>query len=58
MNFIQQAYKGKNDWWRYLLGILLIFFGWQVIGIAPILFVAIAHASDIDALKERQQIVL
>ncbi len=24
MNFIQQAYKGKNDWWRYLITILIV----------------------------------
>jgi len=30
MNFIQQAYKGKNEWWRYFLSILLILIGWQI----------------------------
>lgn len=24
MNFIQQAYKGKNDWWRYLIALLVV----------------------------------
>lgn len=24
MNFIQQAYKGKNDWWRYLITIAIV----------------------------------
>jgi len=24
MNFIQQAYKGKNDWWRYLITISIV----------------------------------
>ena len=24
MNFIQQAYKGKNDWWRYLITIVIV----------------------------------
>ncbi len=24
MNFIQQAYKGKNNWWRYLITILIV----------------------------------
>ncbi len=24
MNFIQQAYKGKNDWWRYLITIGIV----------------------------------
>jgi len=24
MNFIQQAYRGKNDWWRYLITIAIV----------------------------------
>ena len=24
MNFIQQAYKGKNDWWRYIITIAIV----------------------------------
>lgn len=24
MNFIQQAYKGKNDWWRYLITLVVV----------------------------------
>jgi len=24
MNFIQQAYKGKNDWWRYVITIAIV----------------------------------
>lgn len=51
MNFIQQAYKGKNDWWRYLLGILLIFFGWQLVGVIPLVLVAITHSGSIEALE-------
>ncbi|HIP47913.1 MAG TPA: CPBP family intramembrane metalloprotease [Lutibacter sp.] len=51
MNYIQQAFKGKNEWWRYLLMILLIFFGWQIIGIIPISVVAIMHSSDMIAFQ-------
>ena len=51
MNYIQQAYKGKNDWWRYLLMVLLIFFGWQIIGILPISIVAVLHATDLNAFQ-------
>jgi len=50
LNFIQQAYKGKNEWWRYLLGLFLIFVGWQVIGIIPLVAVAISKAGSIDEL--------
>ncbi|WP_370398236.1 lysostaphin resistance A-like protein [Tenacibaculum dicentrarchi] len=46
MNFIQQAYKGKNDWFYYLASISLILFGWQFIGILPLALVAILHSKD------------
>ena len=52
MNFIQQVYKGKNDWWRYAIGILLIFFGWQIVGIVPLSLVAVLHSSDIHAFQQ------
>lgn len=28
--YIEQAYKGYTDWWRYLLGTFFIFFIWQL----------------------------
>ncbi len=30
--FLSQTQTGKNEWWRYLLGVLLIFIVWQVGG--------------------------
>ncbi len=33
--YLDQARKGKNDWWRYVLSILLIFSLWQIIGSFP-----------------------
>ncbi|MGB1232162.1 MAG: lysostaphin resistance A-like protein [Winogradskyella sp.] len=36
MNYIQQAYKGLHDWWRYLIGIIIIFIFWQFIGMIPL----------------------
>ena len=29
MNFIQQGFRGRNDWWRYVLTMVLIFIGVQ-----------------------------
>lgn len=46
MNFIQQAYKGINDFWRYLLVILLVIIGWQLIGILPLIAVAASYVPD------------
>lgn len=50
MNFIQQAYKGKNDIWRYFVSFLMIFIGWQIIGIIPLFAVAMANTNDLGEL--------
>ena len=47
MNFIQQAYKGKNDWFLYLATILIVFIGWQVLGAIPLLVTAVLHSADL-----------
>jgi len=50
MNFIQQAYKGKNDIWRYVVSFLVIIIGWQFIGVLPLLAVAMANTNDLGEL--------
>ncbi|HEY9170056.1 MAG TPA: CPBP family intramembrane glutamic endopeptidase [Lutibacter sp.] len=50
MKFIQQAYKGDNEWTAYLVTIMLLIFGWQIIGIIPLSIVAYLHAGDIETL--------
>lgn len=37
MNFIQQAYKGKTEWWRYLVGTVIVLFFWQFLGAIPLM---------------------
>ncbi len=34
--YIEQAYKGLHETWRYALGIILIILGWQLIGSLPL----------------------
>ena len=36
MDYIQQAYKGLHESWRYLLGVVIIFSAWQLIGMIPL----------------------
>lgn len=55
MNFIQQAYKGLNDWWRYLLTIILVIIGWQLIGAIPLLITAVLHSEDTTELMNAAQ---
>jgi uncharacterized protein len=39
-SYLEIAQQGKNTWWRYLLGIILIFFMWLIVGgIATSVFV-------------------
>lgn len=35
--FIAQAFKGLHDWWRYLVGFIIICLAWQVLGGVPFL---------------------
>ncbi|EDP96374.1 CPBP family glutamic-type intramembrane protease [Kordia algicida OT-1] len=37
--FIQQAYKGRYEFWRYILGTFITFFTWQFLGSIPLLLV-------------------
>ncbi|WP_456377419.1 CPBP family intramembrane glutamic endopeptidase, partial [Lutibacter sp.] len=46
MKFIQQAYKGNNQWWAYLVTILILLFGWQFIGLLPLFGVAYYYADN------------
>lgn len=46
MNFIQQAYKGENQWYLYLLVIFIVLFGWQFIGVIPLAVTAILHSES------------
>ncbi|TYP98112.1 hypothetical protein C7447_103282 [Tenacibaculum adriaticum] len=46
MNFIQQAYKGRNDWYHYFVTILIVFVGWQIIGVVPLIVTAVMHSKD------------
>ncbi len=46
MNFIEQAYKGRNDLIYYFATLALVFVGWQIIGIIPLVAVAYYHAGS------------
>jgi hypothetical protein len=49
MKFIQQAYKGNNEWWTYLVTIIILFFGWQFIGVLPLIGTAYYYSNGMDA---------
>ena len=45
-NFIELAYAGRNDFWRYLATLFLVFLGWQFIGVIPLFAVSYLKAGD------------
>ena len=52
MYYIQQAFKGLNDFWRYFIGIILILIGWQFIGMLPLVAVAFSYAKNLQTFQE------
>lgn len=42
--YIEEGYKGNHESWRYVVGVLIIFIGWQVIGAIPLLAVLIVKS--------------
>jgi membrane protease YdiL (CAAX protease family) len=48
MNFIQQAYKGKNEWYHWLFTIIVLFFGWQILGAVPLFIAVAAKSKDLN----------
>lgn len=49
--YIEQAYKSLHEGWRYLIGFLAIFFGWNFIGAIPI---GAAVFFRVDTIREFQ----
>ncbi len=47
--YIEQSFKGKEDLWRYLIGVLIIFVGWQILGMIPLM---ISLALKVDNISD------
>jgi len=50
--YIEEALKVKNDWWRYFVGVIMVFIGWQVIGVIPLIGVAYAKSGGLENFME------
>jgi membrane protease YdiL (CAAX protease family) len=44
--YLDLARLGKNDWWRYVLGVIVIFLTWQLVGAIPFILLAGWYLSD------------
>ncbi len=48
--YIEQAYKGLSESWRYVVGLLAVFFCWQFLGGVPLIAALILKADSISVL--------
>ena len=55
MNFIQQAYKGNNEWYHWVLTIFIVFIGWQFIGVIPLIVTAFMHSANMTEFTKAAQ---
>lgn len=46
--YIEQAFKAKTTWWRYVIGTVIIFLGWQLLGVVPLSVVAYLAAGNFE----------
>jgi uncharacterized protein len=46
--YVEAAQQGKNHWWRYLLGLVVILFSWLIVGTAASVGVAFALTGQPD----------
>ncbi len=53
--YIEQAYKGLSESWRYVIGIILVFFGWQVLGGVPLIAALVIKTGSIAILAKAGQ---
>ncbi len=52
MKFIQQAYKGNNHWLNYMGTLMILFLGWQLLGMIPLVAVAYFVAGDMETFAK------
>lgn len=48
--YIEQAYKSRHEFWRYLLGIGVVFFCWQIFGAAPLMAALFTKPNVMDII--------
>jgi membrane protease YdiL (CAAX protease family) len=61
MNYIEQAFTVLHDGWRYLLGIMVIFAFWQIIGIIPLMIflgIEMANGAGLSVVTDVSQMSL
>lgn len=49
--FIEQAYKGLHEGWRYIVGFIAVFFAWQFLGGIPLIVAVIFKTKNFDSFS-------
>ena len=44
--YLDLALQGRNDWWRYALGVATVVFSWLVLGYLPLILLPIEYFGD------------
>ena len=55
MNFIQQGYKGKSEWYFWVITIIIVFFGWQILGPIPLMLTAFVKAGSLTEFAKQAE---
>jgi hypothetical protein len=48
--YIEQAYKGLSENWRYIIGVIAVFFAWQFIGGIPLIAAVLLSENGMSVL--------
>ena len=48
--YIEQGYKGLSEGWRYLVGILVVFLMWQILGVIPLIIALYSKSASLAVL--------
>ncbi|MCA0959979.1 CPBP family intramembrane metalloprotease [Muricauda ruestringensis] len=48
--YIEQAYKGFTESWRYIVGFLIVFICWQILGGIPLLIALLLKSSSLSTM--------
>jgi membrane protease YdiL (CAAX protease family) len=48
--YIEQGYRGLHEGWRYVVGFIIVFFAWQILGGIPLIFALIVKSNSFTAI--------
>ena len=52
MDFIQQGFKGRTEWYWYVITIFVVFIFWQIIGVIPLTVAVLSKVENFNQFVE------